>query len=129
MAEELHYARRLLQRASDQGIYTWEPPERLLPTSTWTERRSDLASGSVTEKEWLILMKAYIELDRLNWHLRDVMREEPYIGGGPAHPLEARKLAPAARVAEALTHVENALEVTRGLRAADTSVDVEVRLD
>lgn len=119
IAEELEYARRILRRAHERGIYTWEPPDRLLPASTWTAHRADFAGGPVSDEEWLTVSAAYAELDRLNWLIRDVIEEDHYMGSGPQHPLEGRKLGPAAKVTQALARLDDSLRVLRRLMAAD----------
>jgi hypothetical protein len=119
IAEEVEYSRRLLRRAHERAIFTWEPPNRLLPSATWTEHRAEFAGGPVSDEEWLTVSRAYAELYRLNWYVRDVIEEDHYLKTGPSSPLEGRELGPNANVPQALGRVDDALRVLRRLMAAD----------
>jgi hypothetical protein len=119
IAEELDSARQLLVRSHHQSEYAWDPVERQLPSQSWTDFRSDFAGGPVDDEQWQTVSKAYRELDRINWHLRSVLEEEPFTHTGPRHPMERRDVAPAAKLGQAIGAVDDALRVLRRLMAAD----------
>lgn len=120
VAEELRHDHRRVTTALERGIYTWEPTEDLLPTTTWNEYRADFAA-SAAPGSWAVVARAYVEINRLNEHLVGVIEEERWMGVRPNHPLEARDLDPRAKeyVQEATARITAALECLDVLMATE----------
>jgi hypothetical protein len=128
LAAELESGLRLLVRDKETGTHTWEPPERQLPASAWTEFRADFARVA-SDQVWDAVACAYADFDQLNWHVRAVIEEDHWTGAEPQHPMESRKLGPrsAELVGSAIGDVDAALVSLRevmtpdapGSRAAD----------
>jgi hypothetical protein len=109
LVAELRYSADLILKAEDRDYFTWEPPERELPNSAWSDHRGPLAEHGSSE-DWDAVARAYDEIDRLNWLARDAAVEEGWVAGEMRTPLEGPSLVPAAELHQSRRMVAVAIQ-------------------
>lgn len=122
LSEELSYCRDLIAKAIERDYFTWEPPKRELPASSWSEYRASVADRGSME-DWRAVGDAYKEIDRLNWVVRDAIDEEGWMGGQTRSPWEGPALVPAAELDDSLLLIDRAIGRLAALETEEGRVD------